>query len=941
MSIQRRPPRRFLPRAAGAPRACFWRHLLGPLCLLATITQLSAQPALGKQGHAVLVYGNSAVVQDPQATKALLSAVRQASGDGNGTAAGQFEVVQFQPLNLSALPALHATAAYVIPFQAPAGPSYSAAEGAGDNSTAAAALTAFVRGGGNLIVLGNTGTETALSLISRVLGQPLGCKPASAQFKVRQPASAASVLPSVPGGLTEVTLPIGPGAGGEGGGVGLLECSLDSGATPWLQPAADNTMRGVATTLGAPSSVGPAFVWALGRGRVVWLGATYDADTPTEWVDILAAAATAPPAPPEGFMPEPSPPPPSPAPVRCQDIPPPPVYPAPAYPLSPSTFAPAYPPPSGPASSPSVPVAWRPPRASVGLAPPHAPASVPQPPPTPSPPVAAPSAPPVPQPPRPIPPPQPPSPAVALPPSPSAGLTPPRPLPPPPSRADADADLLLLPPGVEAGDAPPEEPESPQGPPEGPPGLEPPSAPDLPAPPVLPPFPPSTPPGERTCMQPCVDFPETRDYNCTAWVEYPDEDFCAPDFYVPDPAGGPDLNVLRDVCPRSCGFCCADKYFECERWAVEGYCSPLYASTDPDTREEEPVPRACQNSCQVCAAQEPPSPPAAPPPVAGGQGRRRLLGRDKGKKAAGGEPTPTLPSLKKDWSDKDLGPQKDRNVDKRLKGLGEVLGGSPNALGFDESSIGFTKTTRLADVGKGNSQKRVDLQKPYGINQGAKVNGRDGPQVLMDNGKQLKVAAVDYQEGDQSWGRVYVPLGYKVSRETVVAGLEQSIKSGRPVSILPPRVAGGKTTVFQPFSEIQRSDNVGWTLVESKVSSSLPGGLSDEGNEEAGKSHVVFSSNGVITLSQPRADIAMAAVEPDTGELASSNTGWGRDLVSRGCGSGSRRSLLQGCTRDPSGGGNGGGTGGGRDCQTRYVRDSKGRRVKRRVCRRDSSGGRH
>ncbi|KAG2484916.1 hypothetical protein HYH03_016302 [Edaphochlamys debaryana] len=435
------------------------------IVLAAIVCFLSSERSNGKQGPTVLVYGNSAVVQDPQAAEALLSAVQQASGDGNGTAAGQFEVTQSQPLNLSSLPALHATAAYVIPFQAPAGPSYSAAEGAGDNSTAAAALTAFVKGGGNLILLGNTGQDTALSLISRVLGQPLGCQLASAQLRVRQPASAASVLPSVPR-VTEVTLPIGPGAGGEGGGVGLLECSLGSGATPWLQPAADNTMRGVATTLGAPSAVTPAFVWALGRGRVVWLGATYDADTPADWVDILAAAATAPPAPPEGFT-------------------------------------------AGPRSAP------------------------------------------------------------------------------------------------------------------------------LPA---------------LTPARPCVDFPETRDYNCTAWVEYPDEDFCAPDFYVPDPAGGPDLNVLRDVCPRSCGFCCADKYFECERWAVEGYCSPLYASTDPDTREEEPVPRACQNSCQVCAAQEPSSLLGTPPPAAAGQGRRRLLGRDKGKKSAGGDPTPTLPSLRKDWT---------------------------------------------------------------------------------------------------------------------------------------------------------------------------------------------------------------------------------------------------------------------------------------------------
>ncbi|KAG2484909.1 hypothetical protein HYH03_016295 [Edaphochlamys debaryana] len=855
------------------------------------------------------------------------SAVRQASRDGIATA-GFFQVTQSQPLNLSSLPALHATAAYVIPFQAPAGPSYSAAEGAGDNSTAAAALTAFVKGGGNLILLGNTGTGTALGLISRVLGQPLGCKPASAQFRVRQPASAASVLPSVPGGLTEVSLPIGPGSGGESGGVGLLECSLDSGATPWLQPAAGNTMmRGVATTLGAPSSVGPAFVWALGRGRVVWLGATYDADTPTEWVDILAAAATAPPAPPEGFAPEPSPPPPSPAPLRCQNIPPPPVYPAPAYPPSPSTSAPVYPPPSGPASPLSVPVAWRPPRASVGLAPPQPPASVPPPPPTPSPPVAALPAPPVPQPPRAIPPPQPPSPAVTLPPSPSAGLTPPRPLPPPPSpsRADGDADLLLLPPGVEAGDAPPEAPESPQGPPEGPSGLDPPSAPEFPEPPVLPglpPFPPAPPPGE----QPCVDFPETRDYNCTAWVEYPDEDFCAPDFYVPDPAGGPDLNVLRDVCPRSCGFCC----------------------TDPDTREEEPVPRACQNSCQVCAAQEP-SPPAAPPPAAGGQGRRRLLGREKGKKAAGSEPRLNVANLNRDWKDSTL----DRGMPNRknvLDNLNEVLGKKSNANALGRFAGGDTYS-QLETGSIIKSSHRVDIQPRYDISSGtAPAKGQKDtrtPVLMAGRGekRQLRFAAVDYQEGPFSRGRVYVPRGYKVSAQVLAAGLRQSVSSGRPVSILPPATRVQGVTTFQSFAKLDPNDNtIGWTLVESKLSSHQPNGL----DARATESHVMFSPNGGIRLSHPGADIAMATYDPDSRTVTA--TEGNRHWKPSSCGgTGARRSLLQGCGGNPSdGGGRGGdgsgagpGGGGGRDCQTRYVRDSKGRRVKRRVCRRDSGSGRH
>ncbi len=53
---------------------------------------------------------------------------------------------------------------------------------------------------------------------------------------------------------------------------------------------------------------------------------------------------------------------------------------------------------------------------------------------------------------------------------------------------------------------------------------------------------------------------------------------------------------LRGERPPAHSF---DKYLECEQWRDEGYCANIYMVTDRDTRADETVPSACQQSCNA------------------------------------------------------------------------------------------------------------------------------------------------------------------------------------------------------------------------------------------------------------------------------------------------------------------------------------------------------
>lgn len=320
--------------STAGPSLAFQRYESGPpLPLAAQRIPTSLCPAGSAASPAVLVYGSPDVVHDPELPALLLSALKfhapplyggSHSSLPSAAGAGRFEVVQRQPPDLSNHTSEHQSAAYVIPFQGPEKMPYALAEGLAiievENTTKEttlplASLRGFVSGGGNLVLLGNTGQERALGLIAAVLGQPHGCQPASARFRISTSAvdssasSHAGALPHLPPGLPDVFMPLGA-AGGEGGSVGLLTCprhALYPSAVPlfaevgaWAAGSASSLAGALdGDTLPpwgpATSVVSPGFVWARGRGRVVWLGATFDQHTPVDWVRLLAVAVTAPP----------------------------------------------------------------------------------------------------------------------------------------------------------------------------------------------------------------------------------------------------------------------------------------------------------------------------------------------------------------------------------------------------------------------------------------------------------------------------------------------------------------------------------------------------------------------------------------------------------------------------------------------------------------------
>ncbi len=260
---------------------------------------------------AIIVYGNPVVVHEPEMAQVLLASLQDhvqgfnSSNSNCNSSSSRMEVVSRQPEDLANLPTRYRTAAYVIPLQGPSKTSYAVSEAVSTvqiNSSSISVLTrtllslrSFVSGGGSLVLLGNTGQERSLGLIASVLGRPHGCEPATARFRVGGRDSSAGI-PALLGNLPDLVLPLG-GAGGEGGGLGLLTCqsvinTTSSSGTAVTHPAAV-ALFSVAD--GVPASVGPAFVWAAGRGRVVWLGATFDQRTMTDdWVRVLATAVKAP-----------------------------------------------------------------------------------------------------------------------------------------------------------------------------------------------------------------------------------------------------------------------------------------------------------------------------------------------------------------------------------------------------------------------------------------------------------------------------------------------------------------------------------------------------------------------------------------------------------------------------------------------------------------------
>ncbi|KAG2438383.1 hypothetical protein HYH02_010838 [Chlamydomonas schloesseri] len=851
------------------------------------------------------MYANPAVVADPasagQLLEALLAERRMPTPvppSSSSATLDTFRSLQLQPPDLASFPRAHGSAAYIIPYQGlvrtyaevelgvdggsggggggsgrdPSAPP-PAPTGAAPTPSALKSLREFVSAGGNLVLLGNTGEQAALGLIQRVLDRPPGCRPAAVRFRARaggaaaaaEDASAAALPPVLAAVRTpDVFLPLG-GTGPEcGGAVGMLECMpatgpaaaaagaaaapAAAGPVPWFDRV--GTGRGGAAAGLDEAMVGPGFVWPHGRGRVIWLGATFDSATSVDWVRLLAAAALAPPLP-AGYW----------------DTPP-----------------PARPPP--PPLGPSVP--------------PY----------------------------------------------------------------------------------PPEDPGFP----------EPPEA------PVFPPAMPSPPPSPP--CEPCQDYPADGYYNCTAWMEVPDVDFCDPDFYVDPPpsgssnsSGGPGgeaaplLSVLRDVCPRSCGQCCADLYYECGAWWEQGYCSWLYTISDPDDPGlVQDVPRACQASCQTCdgsgssntgssgSAPPPPVPSPAAALAPGTNGvvsprRRALLGRDKqnvnkgSKSAAGNAPVSRAKPLAKpqDWKDGDLAPNADKSQAKRkdspLKQLSDMLSDSNTRDKLLDAAYNSGVGQRLVPGTGIRGDPHIDLQKPFAVN-----SAGDGKKVTMKDGREVRFAAVDFQTQStnklsDSFARAYVPLGYSVHQDVISAALMRSARTQRTVTILPPPARGdnGALRSFTQFSQVDPEDtNVRWTLVEGKVASDPPTGWDTKAQAV---NNVLFGGGegGTIALAaQQEADVGVATY--DRGAFTSkagNDDNWGIDSS---CGRKGARLLLQGCSSGGGGGSSGGGSsssggdggwagdddnGDGKKkvCKVTYVRLKDGRRVRRRVCKTVRSQG--
>lgn len=133
------------------------------------------------------------------------------------------------------------------------------------------------------------------------------------------------------------------------------------------------------------------------------------------------------------------------------------------------------------------------------------------------------------------------------------------------------------------------------------------------------------------------------------------------------------MNPSAHVVRCACAFPSADQFLQCEEWAgIDGLCSWHWLAVDAGSQQEQTVPEACPESCEVptcdAAAQPPPllPPPAplgnmsnacqggkVPPPgcsTGGGEGvrRRRILmgGAAKSKKSGTVQErvTPDLPS---------------------------------------------------------------------------------------------------------------------------------------------------------------------------------------------------------------------------------------------------------------------------------------------------------
>lgn len=907
--------------STAGPSLAFQRYESGPpLPLAAQRIPTSLCPAGSAASPAVLVYGSPDVVHDPELPALLLSALKfhapplyggSHSSLPSAAGAGRFEVVQRQPPDLSNHTSEHQSAAYVIPFQGPEKMPYALAEGLAiievENTTKEttlplASLRGFVSGGGNLVLLGNTGQERALGLIAAVLGQPHGCQPASARFRISTSAvdssasSHAGALPHLPPGLPDVFMPLGA-AGGEGGSVGLLTCprhALYPSAVPlfaevgaWAAGSASSLAGALdGDTLPpwgpATSVVSPGFVWARGRGRVVWLGATFDQHTPVDWVRLLAVAVTAPPRDLEGE-------------------------------------AAAQPPVVAISPPPPPPISWRLPK--------DPPSQPKRPPPS----LAT----------------RPPSPlSPSSPPSPSQGPGD-SPQPARPGQPSSPVNATHAPPTW-----PPFEPY--------PPGLlTPPAQPDeLPAPPSEPPTPPEPPalppaPPER----PCVDIPATPSLNCTAWLELPDIDVCEPGFVVQLEPGGPDLSVPEDLCPRSCGTCCADQFLQCEEWAgIDGLCSWHWLAVDAGSQQEQTVPEACPESCEVptcdAAAQPPPllPPPAplgnmsnacqggkVPPPgcsTGGGEGvrRRRILmgGAAKSKKSGTVQErvTPDLPS----GSDRKAS-KLTEGTNSDWKNMNKVLDEMKNLQLFSKmENAGSTPMETIHQTGR--SGQRLDRQKPP-----FSVTTSKGQAVRWRNNEKVSYAPYDYQQGTNSYARVWVPMGIeKLDGDMIKSALRQSFITGRPVAIVPPaetvyNAGGSIATKFKSFSEMDPT-STSWSLVEANVQSKPAG-------TNAAQCTVVFTDAGWIELTHPRNNIAIAdfdTTRQGEAKVRERSVGkWRPQAKPNDCSLAGRRSLLQGCSSGPGedsgvGSDNGNDIDNDRDCRYRWFRGSDGRPVRRRIC---------
>ncbi|KAG2484336.1 hypothetical protein HYH03_016878 [Edaphochlamys debaryana] len=254
-----------------------------------------------------------------------------------------WETLEVPPLYLamvseqpSQLLATHAVwpSAYIVPPQE----SYAAAEGLSDPSgPAAAALRSFVSRGGSLVLMGGRGDARAagaLAVLAALLRRDPGCRaldpghsaegsgvtwygggqelPPLVQAGAGEGVDGAAFLPLVEG-LEMVTV---SAEQLESGDVAFLTCDEGgpAGPLPWFQ----------ARDPAQPHAVAAAWGWALGRGRLFWVGVPDPASAP-EWLAVLAAAATALPLPaPVDGHPEASPPAayqPSPAPVYGSPMP--------------------------------------------------------------------------------------------------------------------------------------------------------------------------------------------------------------------------------------------------------------------------------------------------------------------------------------------------------------------------------------------------------------------------------------------------------------------------------------------------------------------------------------------------------------------------------------------------------------------------------------------